>query len=287
MNGKHIMSVRKIVLTLVLIHALLLPSMAQIRVVVADFKNASDQIYLDSWERSIPELLRSGLSGGDDIQILEREKLDAIFEEQKLALAGFVTDSALVSEIGNLVGAEIIVYGTVHQIDHKYRIDARVTRVKNQQVSSEIVEAPDHEHLKEMVGLLTRNIRFRLTGKGEYKNSVSIDSYPTEYFLLATAGLTVATVLSLNRYDDNWDKYHAATNLDEFDGYYDKANNARNLARLTASLGVAALAGTLYCWIRNLATEDVTARPANEVVITPGISFLNNREIKYGVQIHF
>jgi hypothetical protein len=260
---------------------------AQIRVVVADFKNTSDQIFLDSWEKSAPDLLRSGLSGIDDIQILEREKLESIFEEQKLALAGFVDDSALVAQVGNLVGAEVIIYGVIHRIDRKFRIDARITRVKNQRVTSEIVEAPDHEHLKEMIELLTRNIRFRLTGKGEYQESISIAGYPTKYFLLATAGFTLATILSIDRYKDNWDKYQDETRLDKFDGYYDKANNARNMARLMAGFGAAALTGTLFCWIKNMATDDITARPQREISITPGVSLRNNQEALYGVQIRF
>lgn len=279
---------KKIFFLLINLMALLVIDLcAQIRVVVADFKNESDAIYLDSWERSIPDLLRTELSHASDIVVLERDKLDAIFEEQKLALAGFVEDSALVQQVGNLMGAEVIIYGAIHKIDNKYRIDTRITRVKNQQVRSEIVEAPDAQHLKKMIDLLQNNIYYQLTGKGEYKENVSINRYPTKYFLAVTAGFAVATILSIDKYQENWDNYQNTTQLDKFDSYYDKANNARKLSGVFASLGAGALAGTLYCWIGNMATDDITARPDKEINITPGIGLLGKKEVMLSVQIRF
>ncbi len=259
----------------------------QIRIVVADFKNESPAMFLDSWERSVPDLLRAELSRSEEIIILERQQLDAIFEEQKLALAGFVDDSSLVQQIGKLMGAEIILSGAIYKVGKKYRIDVNITRVKTTHVISEKAEAPDAEHLKDMIDILANNIKLQLTGKGKYRDKIVIADYPTKYFLGATAIFATAAILTNAQYRNNLDKYHQNTELDNFDTYYDKANTAKKLSILAGGLGVAAFAGTLYCWIRNLTGGAVTAHVKTEVDIKPEVSWIPGQEGRFGVQISF
>lgn len=274
------------ILTIITIVLFILPVRAQIHIVVADVNNASDVFHLDGWERSVPEMIRSELSRLPDFVVLEREKLGAIFEEHKLALAGF-SDSSAVKQVGELMGAEFILNGTIHKIDRRYRIDINIIRVKTGQIKTEKVEAPDANHLNEMVALLVHNIHHHLTGQGTYKEKVSIARHPTKYFLAAAAGFAILGVVSNNSYLDNKDKYDQASKLEDFDTYYDKANNARKLSIAAYALGGAALIGTLYCWIRNMATEDITAHREPNIQINPNIGFRNDREVTLGVQIRF
>lgn len=259
---------------------------AQITVVVADFKNESDEFHLDSWERSVPALIRSEISQSDDIVVLERDKLEAVFEEQKLYLTGFI-DSSKVQQVGKLLGAQFIISGRIHKIDKHYRIDVDIIRIKTAQVKTEKAEAPDSKHLKEMTSLLSNNIKYHLTGKGSYKERISISGYPTKYFLGATVGFGVAAYFTNKSYVDNLDKYDQNNKLDEFDTYYDKANNARKLTIVMASLAASALAGTIYCLIRNRTTDAITAYPKTKVNIKPALGFNLNREVQLSVQIHF
>ncbi len=273
-------------LTVFVIALFTIPLQAQIHIVVADINNASDAFHLDTWERSVPEMLRAEFSRLPDFVVLEREKLDALFEEHKLALAGFL-DSSAVKEVGELMGAEFILHGTIHKIDRRYRIDVNIIRVKTGQVKTEKVEAPDADHLNEMVGLLVHNILYHLTGQGAYKEQVSIARHPTKYFFAATVGFGILGVVANNSYLDNKDKYDQASLLEDFDTYYDKANNARQLSVAAYALGGAALVGTLYCWIRNMATEDITAHREQNMQISPTVKTGYNREVMLGVQIRF
>ncbi len=260
---------------------------AQIRVVVADFKNESPVLFLDSWERNVPDMLQSALSRSKEITILQRKKLDAVFEEQKLALAGFSEDSALVKQIGNLAAADVILSGSIYKTGRKYRIDVNITRVKTTQIITEIAEAPDSKHLKEMMDLLANNIEFQLTGEKKYITKKEIADYPTVYFLGVAGGFLLAAALFNGQYKSNLDKYNANTNINKFDTYYDKANNAHKLTVLTGTLAVAALAGAVYCWIGNLTGGAVKAHPQNEIKIEPGVSWFPGEGGRIGVQISF
>lgn len=262
-------------------------SRAQINVVVADFKNESDVLFLDSWERSVPELLKAELTQDHELNLLERRKMDAIFEEQKLALAGFVNDSALVKQIGNLVGADIILNGSIYKIGRKFRIDVNITRVKTTRVITEIAEAPDRNHLKTMIDILANNIRYQLTGNQKYIEQRKIADYPTLYFLAATGGLAVAALVSQQAYTSNYDKYHEATELKKFDSYYNKANNAHKLAILFGGMGAVALGGTIYCWIGNMTGGAVKAHRQSQLDIRPGLLWLPGTEGRLSVQITF
>lgn len=272
---------------LILIFILSSTLMAQIRVVVADFKNESDVFFLDSWERSVPDFLRAELSQSQEIVLLERQKMEAIFEEQKLALAGFVQDSALVQQIGNLVGADIILSGSIHKISNQYRIDVNITRVKTTEVQTEKIECPEPRHQKEMLNILSNNVIHRLTGLGSYIDEKRITDYPTTYFLAGTAALTVAAILSNAQYRSNYDDYHNNRDLDKFDTSYDKANNAQKLTIALGSLAGAALLGTVYCWIGNITGGTIRAHQQRSMDIKPGLSWQPGKEGRLSVQIHF
>ncbi len=262
-------------------------AMAQIRVVVADFSNTSDVLKLDAWERTVPDLLQAELSRSPEIHILERRKLDAVFEEQKLALAGFVEDSALVRQIGHLLGAEVVLSGKIYKLGRTFRIDVNITRVKTTQVLTETVTAPDSRHLSAMLEVLSKNIIFRLTGEGMYQDERDIADCPTLYFLSAGAGLALASYISYTRYRSNRDKYRANTLLDRFDDYYDQANNAHKLSIAFAWLGAAAVTGTVVCWIKNKTGGKVKAVPQLNTEIQPTIGFIPGQEARFGVQIRF
>ncbi len=260
---------------------------AQIRVVVADFTNTSDVLKLDAWERTVPDLLQAELSRSPEIHILERRKLDAVFEEQKLALAGFVQDSALVQQIGHLLGAEVILSGKLYKLGRTFRIDVNITRVKTTQVITETVTAPDSHHLSAMLDILANNVLFRLTGNGTYRYEQEIADCPTLYFLSAGAGLALASYISYAQYQSNQDKYRTNTSLDRFDEYYDKANNAHKLYIAFAWLSAAAVTGTVVCWIKNKTGGEVKAAPQQNPDVHPTIGFIPGKEARFGVQIRF
>ena len=260
---------------------------AQINLVVADFSNNSSVYFLDAWERSVPNLLRSEMARSEHIVVLDRERMDKLFEEQKLVLAGFI-DSSTVQEVGQLLGAEFIITGSVDQVDRHFRIDVNLIRVKTGEVHIEKALAPDADHLQEMINLLSNNIVYFLTGKGQYRESVSIANYPTKYFLAATVGFSAAALVFNQQFRNNLKKYDENVALEKFDTYYDKANNARRVTAVMASLAGTAVIGTLWCWLKNRSTEDITAgseRTGRKISLAP--LYGAKEEVGLRVQITF
>lgn len=238
---------------------------AQITVAIADFKNQTDTYYLDSWERSIPEFLKSELSRSDKIVVVERRQLEAILSEQALSMTGLV-DSSTAQKVGTLLGAEFVITGTINQSGKWTRIDAKMIRISTGQVKSEKVQAPNDQYLNEMVSMLGNNLTFILSGDGNYRNHITLKKYPTVYFAAATAGLGIATLIVNNAYDKKLKEYQSALSLSDFDETYDAANNLNKTRTVLAALTGVALVGTIYCWIQDLSPDQVLAKQENDWV---------------------
>jgi TolB-like protein len=261
-------------------------SVAQLRIAIGEFKNDTKIFYLDQWQETIPNLLQTRLSQSEYLAVLERRKLKAVLEEKALALTG-LTDSTNAREIGSLLEAEYIIYGSINQIDDQYRIDASIVKVSTGQTQAEKVVGPDRDHLNQMVDLLANNILYNLTGKGDYKNRIKLTHYPTKYFLAATVGLGVATFFVRQEYNKNRDDYRNNTDLDRFNDLYDNANRYNKISIGLASLTGTALIGTVYCWIRNMSPREIYARNFQNKMLMPYLTININDGATAGVQIHF
>ena len=66
--------------------------------------------------------------------------------------------------------------------------------------------------------------------------------------LASTTGLVLTTVLFHSAYKSNYDKYHDASNLGEFDNYYDKANNNYKIRNAFLVISSAAAITTFILW---------------------------------------
>jgi hypothetical protein len=170
-----------------------------------------------------------------------------------------LVDSSKAQEVGTLLGAEYVISGTINQSGKWTRIDAKIIKVSSGHVKGEKVQAPDDNHLSEMVGLLGNNIIVMLSGEGTYIEKETLNTYPTTYFLIATAGLAIGTLVVNNAYNKKQEEYQNATELSEFDDAYDAANNLNKARIVLASLTGAALIGTVYCWIQNMSPDEMLA----------------------------
>ena len=273
---------------LVLMLILIFPtySISQIHLVIGEFINKSDQFYLNQWEKTVPDLLQTKLSGSADLVILERRKLKAVLEEKALSLTG-LTDSTTAREVGTLLEAEYVIFGSIHYIDDHYRIDASIVNVRTGQIRAEKVVSPDQKQLTKMIDLMGNNILFNLTGKGKYKQSMKISSSPTKYFIATTVGLGAVTLLVNNEYQKKKDEYNNNTELDRFDDLYNDANRAKKATVVFATLTGTALAGTIYFWIRGLSPKKIYARNLQQNSLIPYLTLNYKNEVKVGVQVHF
>ena len=80
---------------------------------------------------------------------IERSKIEQIFNEQKLQISGTVNEDKLV-EIGELLGAELLVIGSIGKLGSTYTIDLRLVDVQ----SGEIIASYFKDYRGEVDGLL-------------------------------------------------------------------------------------------------------------------------------------
>ena len=260
---------------------------AQLTVAIADFDNSSTEFYLDNWESMIPEYLKSELASSKKIILVERQDLESVLKEQALGMTGLI-DSSTAQKVGDMLGAQFIITGTISKTGGWHRIDAKIVRVSTGRVHSEKVRAKDDQHLNEMIQLLANNIISVLTREKEYCEKRELKKYPTKYFLAATLGLAAGAVLTNNAYSREYDKYHDAILIDDMTNRYDKANKLYKTRNVLASLSGAALIGTIYCWIKNLSPNYIYAhQKTGKIAIIPGLAINYNNEVSIGVKIHF
>jgi TolB-like protein len=260
---------------------------AQQTVAIGDFENDSEAFYLDSWEKSIPEFLKSELSKTTDLLVVERQQLESVLKEQALSMTGLI-DSTTAQTVGQMIGAQYIISGKITKVGKWIRIDARIIQTSTGLVKSEKVRGPDHQHLQEMIGLLANNIGTLLTGNGKRQDGLVIHQYPTYYFLGAALTFGIGAVLVNNEYQENLDRYRKTVALSEFDDRYDQANQWHQARTVMISLSVTAAAGALYCWIRNLSPEKILAsRSDSGGRVIPALVLNNEGNFSAGFTIRF
>jgi len=77
----------------------------------------------------VSELLTSSIVNKKTFTVLERSQIEKVLGEQKLSLTGLTADSTL--KVGEMVGAKLIVTGTVDKIGENYRINCRLISAEN------------------------------------------------------------------------------------------------------------------------------------------------------------
>jgi len=109
----------KVILSLSLVF-LLMGSLAfsaengKMTLAVMNFKNQSG--YSGAWQigEGMASMLATSLFKSGRFNVVERDQMEAIMQEKKLALQG-ITDSSEATELGKLIGADYIITGTVSE----------------------------------------------------------------------------------------------------------------------------------------------------------------------------
>ncbi len=84
---------------------------------------------LDVLRKGLAAMLISDLSGEDRYRLVERERLQSVLDELKLAKSGAV-DKAAAARVGKLLGARYLVLGSYFDLLGSLRADARVVEVE-------------------------------------------------------------------------------------------------------------------------------------------------------------
>lgn len=251
------------------------PVLAQQPVVaVLDFENTSGQFYLDDVARSFPTLLKTELSQRRSLIVVERQKIDAVLTEQDFTLTDLVEDRDKQAKVGNMLGADFIITGTVTESNGKVRVDAAITQIKTGKVTGEKVIAPSRSHMSSAADLMASNITFELTGLGTRRTSLALKGAPSTTFFLTTVGLAAVTALSVSKRNQFVDDYENANRLSTINDSYDKANKWSKTTGFFAGATAVSLGAWIYCVIKNKRSDlevlaSTAVEPSTRLAIRP------------------
>lgn len=105
----------------------------QIAIAVAPFSDASGRPDSDALGKGLADMLITDLSAATEFKLVERERLAELIAEMKLAKRGLV-DKKTAQKLGKLVGAELLVMGTMTAVAPNLRLDARLVAVESGEI---------------------------------------------------------------------------------------------------------------------------------------------------------
>jgi TolB-like protein len=97
------------------------------------FDYSGHDLSLEALRKGLAQMLISDLAAVDTLRIVERERLQAVLEEQKLARSGKL-DAGTAGRIGKLLGARYLVLGSYFDVLGAFRVDARLVDVETGEV---------------------------------------------------------------------------------------------------------------------------------------------------------
>jgi TolB-like protein len=113
-------------------------------VAVLYFDNNTPQREYDVLQKGLADMLVTDLSGVEGLQILEREKLQALVDELKLQRTKYF-DPKMAQRLGKGIGAQYAITGSMTAVDPELRIDIRLIEVQSAKVvmADKVVGAKD------------------------------------------------------------------------------------------------------------------------------------------------
>jgi TolB-like protein len=141
----------------------------RVTVAVLYFDNNSSNREYDVLQKGLADMLVTDLSQVESLQVVEREKLQALVDELKLQRSKFF-DPATAQRLGKGIGARYAVTGALAAIAPKVRIDVRVIEVATARVVVADRVVGDREKIfeleSELVAKLASALQVRLAGSG-------------------------------------------------------------------------------------------------------------------------
>jgi TolB-like protein len=139
----------------------------RVTVAVLYFDNNSPSREYDVLQKGLADMLVTDLSQVESLQVVERDKLQALVDELKLQRSKFF-DPRTAQRLGQGIGARYAVIGALAAIAPKVRIDVRVIEVKSARVVVADRVVGDKEKIfeleTELVGKLAAALQVKLSG---------------------------------------------------------------------------------------------------------------------------
>lgn len=141
-------------------------------------------------QEAIPDILVTNIAATKEFNIVERSKLDEILNEQQFQSSEFVNDEEIV-QLGNLLGAKIIISGSYFVVNTILTITVRVidvesgkilsaTKVDGNLVSDSFFKLTDNLSIK-LLKILGSKSKYRKSQFYSYKKTNSLEALEYNY----------------------------------------------------------------------------------------------------------
>ncbi len=154
-----------------LVHAFLpvLLAAAPLRVAVLPFANETNEVAYEVLRRGLADMVTTDLVGVDGLQVVERERLDAVLSELTLQQSK-AFDVSTAQRVGKLLGASHEVVGAITAVAPKVRLDLRLVAVATgaNVVKATVLGSPDDLFSleTELVAKLLHALALKVTERG-------------------------------------------------------------------------------------------------------------------------
>ena len=200
---------------------------------VMDFTNNSITRREDyeGLRKGLPAIMINNLTGGTDLQVIERERIEWLLNELKLQKQSGKVDQSTAVRTGKLLGANAVVFGSFIATQDKMNISARVVKVETGEVmfGDQVQGSPDEffNLIRELSQKVTKSINVEMEdtklGSGQTKSLDAMMAY--------SDGLSL---LEAGKYREAQQKFQQAVNYDED---FEKARKKmKSLKPMVASL---------------------------------------------------
>ena len=133
----------------------------ELTVAVLPLENSSGDPKSDYLGKIAEALLMYDLSSREDIDLVSRNELDAILQEQRLALSGLVEGSEELLEVGGLAGADYLVKGEYVHLGDDLLFIMRLISVESGEVSVVRERGTDENTVHRIAGMLAEELTGR------------------------------------------------------------------------------------------------------------------------------
>ncbi len=103
---------------------------------------------------TLTDVLRSKLMNTQKFQVMERGQMEAILQEQAFQQSGACTDQECIVEMGQILGIEQVIAGSIGQVGKAYSINIRVIAV----ATGKILNSVSHSYTGPIESLLTKEM---------------------------------------------------------------------------------------------------------------------------------
>ncbi|MEK7431509.1 MAG: CsgG/HfaB family protein, partial [Cyanobacteriota bacterium] len=129
---KEIM-LKKSIISLLFLLGLSFPAFAEKKIAVLPFDVPSDKLELKQFGTGTSDTITMALTNIKEFIMIDRSRTENILKEQAFQKSGFVEQENAI-KLGKLLGAEILVAGSIQYSAGNYRLTARLTDVETGKV---------------------------------------------------------------------------------------------------------------------------------------------------------